>query len=80
MKCQLSAIEQMRSMIYDMLDLGQLRSDTFQFKNSNFEIRELAAKIIDIFQVQSDLKNLKLKLKIDDNVPKQILSDPQRIK
>ena len=70
----------MQSMINDMLDLGQLRSGLFKFKNSTFEIQLLAQSIIDTIKVQSDLKGLKLKLKIDEDVPEKILSDPQRIK
>ena len=44
---QHSAIQQMHCMINDMLDLGHIRSNTFQFKNQKFELKDLAQKIVD---------------------------------
>ena len=67
-------------MIDDMLDLGHLRAGTFKFKNQKFDLRDLAKKIVDCLIVQSNMKGLKLKMKIDDDVPKLITSDPDRLK
>jgi signal transduction histidine kinase len=67
-------------MVNDMLDLGHLRSNTFKFNNKTFDLQDLAQKIVDVLIIQSKMKGLHLKMKIDSDVPKKVFSDPERLK
>lgn len=47
------SIDSMSSLIYDMLDLSQIRSGTFKFKNTRFDLRELMKGITKNAELQT---------------------------
>ena len=77
---QFSAIEQMTSMVSDILDLAQIRSGTFKLRPVVFEIRSLIKSIISVLVYQTEAKGLALKVKIEDDLPLNMQGDAQRLK
>ena len=70
----------MSCLIYDMLDLSQIRCGTFKIKNSRFDVRELMRGITKYAEIQTMQKGISFRLQIDDQIPESIEGDQQRLK
>lgn len=67
-------------MVLDMVDLANIKNNQFKFYNKKFNFWQHLTTIISIQRIQCEIKGIKLQLKIDDDVPKYLISDPTRIK
>jgi PAS domain S-box-containing protein len=66
--------------INDILDLNKIESGKFDLFPVSFNIRHHLKEIAKLFGPRILEKNLKLHVKVDDDVPQKILTDPLRIR
>lgn len=67
-------------LINDILDLAQINAGKFTFIFTKFKLRTLIIQTYKLFSIQAKIKNLELKLEYDDDIPKYIYSDPNRLR
>ncbi len=66
--------------IEDILDFSKIESGKLNMESIDFNLHEDLKMLIELFTAKYSEKKISLHLKIDDNVPKFIKSDPLRIK
>ncbi|MGK7922546.1 MAG: ATP-binding protein [Trichodesmium sp.] len=68
------------SLMNDILDLSKLEAGKIELKEEEFILRELVEEILRLFPDTLKAKDVSLNLAIADNLPKQYLGDPDRLK
>ncbi|MBK5286152.1 MAG: tetratricopeptide repeat protein, partial [Bacteroidia bacterium] len=66
-------------LISDILDFAKINSGKIEFKEQEFNIREVVKGIMQILQVKADEKDIKLSYSIDYGIPEFVLGDPIRL-
>ncbi|NNC96310.1 MAG: response regulator [Chitinophagales bacterium] len=66
--------------INDILDLSKIEAGKLQIKKTTVNIREILDEIAGLFKVKTEEKKLKLKVRVGNDVPEMINSDPVRLK
>ena len=66
-------------LINDILDLSKVESGKLQLNIEKVELQEIADNIERIFSPVASKKGIDLKVKVEDNLPQFIYSDPQRV-
>lgn len=66
--------------INDILDFSKIESGKMELDISNYDIRELASDVVELFKYETNQRNIELKLNIDINVPNIIQIDGIRLK
>ena len=66
--------------INDILDFSKIESGKLELNTEEIDLFELLHQVIDLFKYQAIQKNIDLKLKIEQNIPKHIFADGGRLK
>lgn len=72
--------ETLLTLINDILDLSKIESGKTELVNEPFQMRELIAETLDIFYHKAIEKNLEMAVTIDENVPKVLIGDSNRLR
>lgn len=67
------------SIINDVLDLAKIEAGKLEIYETEVKIRDLLARVIDMFKPGAAARNLELSLSIDDNMPDIMTADPVRL-
>jgi len=67
------------SLVNDVLDFSKLESGKFSFENISFNILTLAQNLIKTVEIKAQQTGLIVELKIDQEVPTQLIGDPHRL-
>ena len=65
--------------INDVLDMSKIEADKFELSFSEFDLAEMMDKVISIISFQAAEKEQEFTVEIDDDIPKVIVSDEQRL-
>lgn len=72
--------EQLLSLINDVLEISKIESQKIEIENRDFNFQLLVRDLIDMFQFQTELKGLDLKIVGLENMPEIIIADEKKIK
>jgi two-component system sensor histidine kinase/response regulator len=67
------------TMINDLLDLSKVEAAKMELQPQRFNLKTFIEEIKTKFQVQADQKNINFITEIDEDLPADITSDPQRL-
>lgn len=68
------------SVVNDLMDFTRMMAGKFAPVKEMFEIRRVVRETVELVEAQCQTKGLFLRLHIDDLIPKQVFSDPYRLK
>ncbi|UZR98691.1 PAS domain-containing hybrid sensor histidine kinase/response regulator [Chondrinema litorale] len=71
--------ENLLSLINDILDINKIESGMITFEEIDFDLFELLNGIKHSLKVKAEEKNIKLKIKYDNDIPSLVLGDPTRL-
>lgn len=66
--------------INDILDLSKIEADKMVFESISFDLPETIKLITDLLYIRAASKGLKLIVDLSDNLPRQIIGDPTRVR
>ena len=75
-----SSANSLLCIINDILDFSKIESGNFQISIGEGDIKQTAQETIELFSTKAEEKNIKLNLKIDEEIPDSIDSDLLRLK
>ncbi len=67
-------------LINDLLDLSKIEADKMEVESIDCNPIRIMHDVVDTLQVRADEKSIGLEMRIDGDVPKQIKSDPTRLR
>jgi signal transduction histidine kinase/CheY-like chemotaxis protein len=70
----------MESLLNDLLDISKIKQGELDLKEVPFKMYSVIAFIAELYKLKANNKGLKFIVKIDKDVPKNILGDPIRLK
>ena len=65
--------------VQDLLDRSMTENGTFTKKIERFSLQDAVMEIVELVQMQSQVKNIECKAKFQDNVPDEIEGDQRRL-
>ncbi|MBF0467856.1 MAG: response regulator, partial [Desulfamplus sp.] len=68
------------SLIEDILDFSKIEAGKIELESVDFDLEKLLGKITDMLKIKSSEKGLALDCYIDDDVPRFIKGDPNRLR
>lgn len=68
------------SLIDDILDLSKVEAGQVNLESASFDVRDEIKGVISMLSVRAKEKNLTLTWEVDDEVPKEIVTDPMRVR
>ncbi|MDM8567770.1 DUF3365 domain-containing protein [Candidatus Halobeggiatoa sp. HSG11] len=68
------------SIINDILDISAIETKKIYIKSIDFQLEQLLDNIFELFNKDAEKKGIKLKLATDDNIPRNLVGDPLRIR
>ena len=74
-----NASNHLLGVVNDILDISKIESGKFELTSVTFSFEKMLNKIINFITFRTDEKNQKLKVSIDDNIPKIMKGDDQRL-
>jgi len=74
-----SSAELLLAIITDVLDLSKIEAETFNLEKQTVNTRDVVTKCLQQFQTLADSKQLKLRIKLNEDLPKSIKTDPTRL-
>lgn len=74
------ASKMLLSLVNDILDLSQLQIKKMELMEEEYNTAKLFHEVVDMMQVRTEEKKLKLVVSIDKNLPSVLLGDERRIK
>ena len=74
-----NASNHLLGVVNDILDISKIESGKFELTSVTFSFEKMLNKIINFITFRTDEKNQKLKVSIDDNIPKIMEGDDQRL-
>lgn len=74
-----NAIE-LGGLIDDMLDLSKVEAGRLELVREAVNLEDLARDIRDTFSLEAELKDIELKVELEQNTPKEIMSDHKRLR
>ena len=66
--------------VNDILDFAKIEAGKLEIEKTDFSLRELIEKAIDVIKIKAEQKELDLFCQIDPTVPDQVQGDPVRIR
>lgn len=72
--------ESLLHLINDILDFSKIEAGKLELEEIPFDLYKLMGELSDTFALRAEEKNLEFILKLDNNVPQFISSDPSRIR
>lgn len=70
----------MESLLNDLLDISKIKQGVLDIKEVPFKMYSVLSFISELYKIKAGNKGLKFIVKIDKDVPKNILGDPVRLK
>lgn len=67
------------SLVNDVLDFSKIEAGKMEFNDVPFNLVDLVTNIRQFFQPALEKKNLKLKVKLDEDIPSTIIGDPSKL-
>ncbi len=80
LKDQLEASNLLLELIEELLVLASLETDRVKAEHTRINIHETLSPVITLFSSQSEIKNIKFSVFVDENVPLTVKSDPKLIR
>lgn len=74
-----SSGENLLAIVNDILDFSKIEAGMVRIEEIRFNLPQLLQSVVTMFFVQAKEKHVHLELKINDNVPQDILGDPTRL-
>ncbi|WP_428898364.1 Signal transduction histidine kinase [Parelusimicrobium proximum] len=74
-----TASSHLLGIINDILDMSKIEANKLELSLSKFDFEKMLSKIAGVFKIKIDEKKQNLTVKIDDGIPRFILSDEQRL-
>lgn len=71
---------QLMTLINDILDLSKVEAGDIELRKSPFSLEDLLRELYEILNFRAKEKGLTLKLQLDENVPKHLLGDSDRLR
>lgn len=65
--------------INDILDISKISAGKLDFTEEEFDLHNLLKRLVNLLKIKAEQKNIKIHLKIDDNVPVNLLGDAIRV-
>lgn len=75
-----SSSKSLLQLINDILDFSKIDAGKLEFENIPFQLQEIVESITDMFLEKSLSRNLELIVDIASDVPKELISDPLRLR
>ncbi len=67
-------------LIDDILDYSKMEAGKLDLENIPFKVSALMDEVFKVIKISSHKKNLEINLKIDPNIPDELIGDPTRIR
>lgn len=74
-----NAAQNLLGIINDILDYSKMESGKFELSKSHFELKDIIKHTLDLISVPAKEKDLRIKVKIDKEVPKYFFADALRL-
>lgn len=74
------ASSRLLSLLNDILDFSKIEAGKLTLASAPFNPRELIIHCVDMFEIEARNKNIILQHEIDENIPKYLIGDAQRIR
>jgi PAS domain S-box-containing protein len=71
--------QRLRSLIDDILDIARIEARKVELEEKPFDLRASVRAAIDLFSLPAREKNLRLEMEVDDDAPRTVVGDPDRI-
>ena len=71
--------ENLLNIVNDILDFSKIESGQIQLENIAFDLRKIIENTVKLLKFNADKKDIKLSVKIDKNIPNQLIGDPFRL-
>ena len=68
------------SIVNEVLDFSKIEAGHLDIETIDFGLRTVVKSVTDMFRVTAESKNLRLNLRIEDNVPNDVQGDPTRLR
>jgi len=65
--------------INDILDMSKIEANMLELSLAVFDLEETLQKVVNIINFRAVEKNQKLTLRVDDNIPRMLIGDDQRL-
>ena len=75
-----TSADSLLTVIDDILDFSKIEAGKLEFVNSDFELKSVVEKTIEIFAGQVKQKDIEISCLINIDVPRFVLGDPQRLR
>ena len=72
--------ETMMTLLNDILDFEKIERGSMDIENVPFELHRLCADVVTLMSGHAAQKDLHLKLDIDEDVPREVMGDPTRLR
>ncbi len=72
--------EQLLALINDILDISKIEASQLELDDVAFNLRELTEQTVEILEMRARGKGLRLRSRVDVDVPEQVMGDPQRLR
>lgn len=72
--------ESLLNVIDDILDFSKIESGKMELESHDFDLRACIEEVLDIFSRKASLQGLDLVYQMENNVPRQIIGDPHRLR
>lgn len=73
------AAEHLLGVINDILDISKINAGKLELSNTDFSLEQLMQRVTTVTSFRAEQKKQKVIVKIDDDVPKAIVADRQRL-
>ena len=73
------ASNQLMQLLNEIIEVSKMGSERLPVAHKRFHVKDTFAKVVDISVPSAHVKRLKLKLKVDRKIPKELISDETRI-
>jgi len=71
--------ESLLDIINDILDFSKIESGKLELEESNFQLKDIIDKMVNLIRLKADEKGVQLAVKIDKDLPRNFIGDSLRI-
>ncbi len=68
------------SVINDILDVSKIEAGKLELENTEFDLPQLLADVLDMFAQQAATKDIELASLLPTNMPERVIGDPERLR
>ncbi len=73
------SIEHLQALINDILDFSKIEAGKAELEKTNFDLKQLVSNIKRAHQFKAEENGNRIRLMVDDDIPKSLIGDPLRI-